>query len=90
MDQFKRCNYGVRNRKNFAGVDVLIGMAFEKSPLASKFPTEFVVQRPIGVVKFVVVSQVYWPLAVPPLPVRMRLPPETTGGLTTGGVGTEI
>jgi hypothetical protein len=58
MDESDCWHYGVRNRKNFAGVELLIGMAFEKSPLPSKFPTVFVVQSAIGVVTFVVVSQV--------------------------------
>ena len=50
-------NYGVRIRKNVAGVDVLTGMALEKFPLPSKFPVVFVVHM-IGGVRLVVVSKV--------------------------------
>ena len=50
--------YGVRNRKNCAGVVLVIGIALEKFPLPSKFPTVFVVQDAIGVATFVEVSQV--------------------------------
>ena len=57
-NQSIRWNYGVRNRKNFTGVEAVIGMALEKLPLALKFPVVFVVQDVIGVVKFVEVNHV--------------------------------
>ncbi len=50
--------YGVLSQKNFAGVDVVTGMALEKFPLPSKFPIVFVVQDVIGIATFVEVNQV--------------------------------
>ncbi len=58
MNELGRWNYGVRKRKNFAGVERLLGMALEKFPLPSKLPVVFVTQSAIGVLRLVEVSQV--------------------------------
>ena len=74
------------NRKKLARL-VLIAKEFENAPPLS-VPIKFVVQM-IGADRFVVVSQMYGADAgVPPLPVKIRLPPETIGRANVvGGVG---
>src|ERR1700692_1692159 len=79
-----RIIYGVRSRKNRCGSDTLIGNEFENVPLALYTPVVFVVQVDTGAATFVEVSQVNPAPGRPPLPVRMRLPPEMVEGLTTG------
>ncbi len=59
-------------------------MDFENDPVPSSEPVLLVVQK-IGADRFVVVSKVNPAFAVPPEPLRIRLPPEYTVRLRTGG-----
>ena len=69
-----------------AGCETLIGMAFENAPVPFSVPVRFVVQM-IGADKLVAVSKVYPPFGVPPVPIRIRLPPETTETPSVGIFG---
>jgi hypothetical protein len=53
-----RLFYGVRNRKNCAAWDWLIGIEFENAPLPLNVPVELVAQAARGVARLVVVSKV--------------------------------
>src|SRR5215472_939303 len=59
-------------------------MALENVPEPVKTPEVFVVQVTSGAATLVVVNTVYPPPGVPPLPVRIRFPPEVNGGLKLG------
>lgn len=52
-------------------------MEVEKAPVPSKVPVLFIVQ--IGFERLVVVSRVYPLFGVPPVAVKIKLPPETVG-----------
>src|ERR1019366_1639640 len=69
-------DHGIRNLKKLSAWVALIGIALEKAPVPSSVPPALTVQLPNGSDKFVVVSQVKPRFGVPPLPVRIRLPPE--------------
>jgi hypothetical protein len=61
-------------------------MALENAPVPLNTPVVFVTQSANGVATFVVLNKVYPPPAVPPLPVRIKLPPERVEALKEGGV----
>ena len=52
-----KTNYGVRNRKNCDGVEVVIGMALENAPAPSNTLWRLVVHVAIGFARLVVVNQ---------------------------------
>ena len=52
-----KTNYGVRNRKNCDGVEVVIGMALENVPAPSNTLCRLVVHVAIGFATLVVVNQ---------------------------------
>jgi len=64
-------------------------MEFEKSPAPSSVPVLFVVQE-IGAERLVELNQVYGLFGIPPVPVSMRLPPETVGVASVGGTATNF
>ena len=68
--------------KNAAGWAGFTGMLLEKLPVPPNVPVVLVLQAASGVVRLVEVSTEYVPPAVPPEPVRIRLPPAYETGLT--------
>src|SRR2546421_7683800 len=55
-----------------------------KAPTASKLFVTMTVQFAIGVVRLVVANTEYLPFAVPPVPLKIRLPPDNLVLVITG------